>query len=229
MMTLEKFVNQLEIKDSVSFKNLTLFPLAGDVSGHLDYILAEDAIKAGNFSVTEVSDSGSVPELLVTNSCDQMILLIDGEELIGAKQNRILNVSILVPPQSKMKVPVSCVEQGRWSHRTAAFSSGKFAPSRVRAPRSKVEFDKAANPAQSRSDQGEVWQEVGTMLRACQTRSHSAAMSDIVLQKQKTFDAFVQALPFPTGSRGVLASINGRFEAMDVFESPRLWSRSGLD
>lgn len=41
--------------------------------------------------------------------------LLDGEELVGAKQNRILNLSILVPGQTSLEIPVSCVEQSRWS------------------------------------------------------------------------------------------------------------------
>jgi hypothetical protein len=43
-------------------------------------------------------------------------LLIDGQELIGAKQNRILNTDVLVPAKSSLNLPVSCVEQGRWGY-----------------------------------------------------------------------------------------------------------------
>ena len=44
--------------------------------------------------------AGSVPELAVKNPTDANVLLYDGEELLGAKQNRILNVTVLVAARS---------------------------------------------------------------------------------------------------------------------------------
>ncbi len=49
--------------------------------------------------------------------------MLDSEELIGAKQNRILNVSVMVPPHTTITVPVTCVEQGRWAYSSATFKS----------------------------------------------------------------------------------------------------------
>jgi hypothetical protein len=43
-----------------------------------------------------VSEGGSVPNLRVINKTPHHVLLFDGEELKGAKQNRILNTTILI-------------------------------------------------------------------------------------------------------------------------------------
>ena len=40
---------------------------------------------------------------------------------IRAKQNRILNLTILVGGGKKLLIPVSCVKQGRWSYRSRDF------------------------------------------------------------------------------------------------------------
>jgi hypothetical protein len=63
------------------------------------------------------------PELKVVNKSDQKILLVDGEGLVGAKQNRVLNTTILIPPKSETTIPVSCVEHGGWSYRSERFGS----------------------------------------------------------------------------------------------------------
>ena len=47
------------------------------------------------------------------------VLFLEGEELVGAKQNRILNTSVLIAAHTKSKIPVSCVEAGRWGYKTA--------------------------------------------------------------------------------------------------------------
>jgi len=60
--------------------------------------------------ITEVTESGSVPFLQVANGADRPLLLLDGEELIGAKQNRILNTTVLVAGHTEVTIPVSCVE-----------------------------------------------------------------------------------------------------------------------
>jgi transposase len=49
-------------------------------------------------TVQEVSEGGSVPDLLVENSGDTRVLFLEGEELVGAKQNRILNTSVDAAP-----------------------------------------------------------------------------------------------------------------------------------
>ena len=89
-------------------------PLSGNPAAALDYLLIDEALEAKKVVVEEVSEGGSVPELRMTNFADKVVLVVDGTELVGAKQNRIVNASFLIPPESITRIPVSCVEQGRW-------------------------------------------------------------------------------------------------------------------
>lgn len=75
---------------------------------------------------TEVDDEGSVPELRVANLGDLPLLLLDGEQLVGAKQNRILNMTVLVAAHSEVTIPVSCVEQGRWRYQDRRSAPSDF-------------------------------------------------------------------------------------------------------
>ena len=96
----------------------------GDVSvaerksdaGSRTYLTLDEALESATARVSEVSDGGSVPELLFKNLGDKPVLLVEGEELVGAKQNRTLNVSILAPPGRETRIPVTCVEAGRWGY-----------------------------------------------------------------------------------------------------------------
>ena len=52
-----------------------------------------EALVQNLIAVTEVCEGGSVPELKVVNKSGTMVLILDGEELIGAKQNRVVNTT----------------------------------------------------------------------------------------------------------------------------------------
>src|SRR6267143_2074962 len=105
---------------------LTLFPVFCDGPG-LEYVTLAEAQKDGTAEITEVDARGAVSSLRVTTSAKLPVLIIDGEVLIGLKQNRVLNTTILVPGEAKLEIPVSCVEAGRWRRATAKASRADYA------------------------------------------------------------------------------------------------------
>lgn len=58
-------------------------------AGSPDYLMLEEALQVNLLTVTEVHEGGVVNNLRVTNRAQQAVLIVDGEELVGAKQNRI--------------------------------------------------------------------------------------------------------------------------------------------
>ncbi len=107
---------KLIIGEPVHHHNLTLFPLLWPDPQDPPYTLLQQAIEAGEAAVEEVSEAGSVPNLLLNNKGQRPVLIPVGDILMGAKQNRMVNVTVLVAPLTKCTVPVSCVEQGRWRY-----------------------------------------------------------------------------------------------------------------
>jgi len=223
------FLEALEVGDPFGHRNLTLIPLGGNGSANLDYVLGADAIEAGTLTVTEVSEGGSVPELLVKSTAETMVLLLDGEELVGAKQNRILNTSVLLPPKAETLIPVSCVEQGRWHHASRAFQAGGYSPSKLRARKSRDVGRSLRSSGEARSDQAGVWEEVESAMAAVDADSPTMAMHDAIDQRRDSIDSYVEALAYPDGARGIVVAINGRFAAIDLFDQAdtlrRIWPR----
>jgi len=116
----------LQVGDAVEHRGIVIAPLFPRQSPVAEYATLEDALPLG-LGIDEVSEAGVVPELAVTNPTDSNVLLYDGEELLGAKQNRILNITVLVAARSTTPIPVSCVEEGRWSRRSASFAAAPHA------------------------------------------------------------------------------------------------------
>ena len=152
-MTLDTF----QLGEPVEHRGIVVTPLFPRRDPVAAYITLDEALPRG-LRITETSDAGSVPELVVENPPDSAVLLYDGEELVGAKQNRILNVSVLVGAGAKLPIPVSCVEQGRWSRQSDAFGSATHI-SHSHLRRRKAET-LAAQPLARGVAQGEVWDEV---------------------------------------------------------------------
>ena len=137
--------------------NLTAFPLLSEAGEAPFYLTLGEAIKTKTAQIDEISEGGSVPEILFENSGDLPVLLLDGQELIGAKQHRILNLTILVPARSTLVIPVSCVERGRWHWSRRDFSESEdiaFSKMRMR----KARF---GQPATSRQSPGRPGRNLG--------------------------------------------------------------------
>lgn len=227
--TLGPFLEALTPGRPFSHLNLTLVPLRGGRCGRINYLLSMDALKAGILAITEVSESGYVSELLAVNHGRQHLLLLDGEELVGAKQNRILNTSVLLPGESKTKIPVSCVEQGRWQQVSREFAAGSYSPTRLRARKSRDVSENYILSGAARSDQYNVWEEVASTVLASGTASPTMAMHDVVRNKKQSLSDYVEALKYPQDARGILAAIGGKFVALDLFDKPatleQIWQR----
>ena len=57
----------VRVGDPIRHEALAVFPLFSALDAGLDYLLSDEAIQAGAVTVEEVSEGGSVPNLLVTN------------------------------------------------------------------------------------------------------------------------------------------------------------------
>src|SRR5262245_11711942 len=116
----------IQLGEAVEHRGIVIAPLLPRNDPQAQYLTLEEALPLG-FRITEVDAAGSVPELLAGNPLDESVLLYDGEEVIGAKQNRILNVTVLCATTSETLIPVSCVEEGRWRARSSSFDAAPHA------------------------------------------------------------------------------------------------------
>ena len=107
------------------------------------------------------------------------LLLLDGEELAGAKQNRVLNTTILVKEKSELVIPVSCTEQGRWSYQSAEFyNSENFLPLKIRSNKAAFMSKSLKESGNYHSDQGAIWDDIAEFSLKSGVDSATGAMGD---------------------------------------------------
>jgi hypothetical protein len=214
----------------VRHRMLSVFPLFDGGQAPVEYVLSQEGIGAGCVTVSEVSESGSVPDLLVENKGDVRVLFLEGEQLVGAKQNRVLNTSVLVPAHSRIKVPVSCVEQGRWGYKSRHFgSSGTSSPSKLRFTLKASVARSLANKEGHRADQHEVWNEVARQQTSLGASSGTHAMADTFAAHDGSVKEFHENLKYVEGATGLAVAIGGKIVAVDMFDKPgtcrKVWER----
>ncbi len=214
-----------EARGSQASSGLAILPLFRvSPVGHA-YISLHAALQQELIVISELSEGGSVPELRVTNKGKLPVLILDGEELRGAKQNRVLNSSVLVPALSDLVIPVSCTESGRWNYQSSVFQeSGNIMTPSSRS--SKME-DVSWNLAQSgehRSNQSKVWDNISEMQVLHHHQSPTSAMSDVFEAKKESMDEISGAFPLLEGQCGIYAEIGGKFAGIDLVSLPEIWS-----
>lgn len=219
----------LEVASPLKFEALTVYPLLGDPRQAVDYRLGQDALAEGLVAIDEINEAGSVPELVAENSSPWHILFVEGEELVGAKQNRVLNTSLLIPPTSRVVIPVSCVERGRWSHSQRSFASGGHSPSSLRRRLKSSVANSLRAQQRHRSDQGGVWEEVDALHAAHEVDSASAAMSDAYRAKEDVAAICRERMRLPAGTVGVVVALGASCQTIDLFDSSatcqKIWLR----
>lgn len=193
-----------------SYASLTLVPLFPRKPPVTGFIGLDEAFAHG-LTLSEVGSEGLVELLALENTLGERVLLYEGEELVGAKQNRIVEQTILVEAHSTLKISAKCVERGRWAR-----SSRYFTPA-----------SRAAYPSLrkvKREGQLAVWTEVAAKQRRLEVHSPTEAAEALYVSRGSSLDEYLQALPRSDGQAGALVGIGGKIVCLDYVSRPDVFA-----
>ena len=144
-------LESLVISKPVSYKNLTIFPLTRRYTPKTVYATLDEAMKRDWLTIREIG-SGEVNFVELKNTGYKVVFIMTGEMISGAKQDRMLKDDVLISPNSEwVRIPVYCVEHGRWVSVSTDFkSSGLVVPNAIR------------QRARITAKQSEVWDEIAS-------------------------------------------------------------------
>ena len=226
MTPIASTIASLSLGQPTSAGRLTVFPLITPNHVAPPYLLLDEALESGLATITEVSESGSVPELKFENRADKAVLIVDGEALVGAKQNRIVNITILVPAQSITSIPVSCVERGRWAYRRPDFrSSDHVLYSKSRAENALHVSASMKSSGRPRSDQGAIWADIEAKASRLSAESPSDAMDAMFEKSRREFEELEARLQPEDNQVGAVFALDGRIVGLEVFDAAETWRR----
>lgn len=203
-------------------ENMTVIGVNISEKNNSDLMSLEIGLNLGLVEISEVDENGSVNEVKIINKAVTPLLLIDGEEIIGSKQNRIINSTIIIPAKSEKIIPVSCTEAGRWNYNSTTFHYSKhMANSRVRR-------DKLISVSQSlkreksfRSNQNKVWSNIREIQDELEVDSTTNALHDSFVQRSYDIESYKKSFTIHENQNGLIVYINGELVGFEIMYNSR--------
>lgn len=228
-----EFLKTLTVGELETHDNLTVLPVFTTMPQKNGYALLGEAVETGKFTVTEVDEGGSVPNLKVENGLDQDVLILDGDILIGAKQNRSVTTTIIIGRKSRSVIDVNCVERGRWHYKGRNFTaSDQPMFSRARASKSRSVNYSLREKKSYAADQGKVWDDINqksirfSLEDANYKASGTEAADEMYASYEDRIKAYESSFKPREGQVGFVVLIDGKVAGCDIFGSPGVLNRA---
>ena len=222
----------LELLESQRYRNMEVIPVRLNNNGNKDYLTLRRGMSAGFVEVTECEMS-TVGAVLARNNSDIPLVLIDGDEIVGAKQNRIMNRSLIIPPKTTMSVSVSCTEQGRWHYgrsRRDIYDGEQINPNgreyseNFEASDFAADFStrkaKSENLFQNIDCQSSVWNSISELENKTAFKSRTGALNDNYAYHRAIHNDHLRHFKLEYGQSGAIFVINGQIKGLELFYDP---------
>lgn len=218
---------------SFTYKNLRIYPIKAKTTlkeqtkNYSRYTSLKEALDKKKISITEKEGRGEGAEvntLYAQNTSNDTLFLMAGEVIQGGKQDRVIGQDVVIPPKSaKVKLPVYCVEQGRWSEKNSGKQfNGYFAVSGM-SVRKAVEVSK---------NQSDVWEKVADGNKknkvATGTGAYTALSSatDYVKIENEYFNALQPRLAAEKDVIGIIVASGDKVLGCEIFATEQLFRKS---
>ena len=217
MITLGNDVNinpNIELLSPQTYKNITIIPLKTERT-YIDILTLKKGLELGLVKVSECPQS-QVNTLIVKNVSVTPLILIDGEEIVGGDQNRIVNSTIVVNAKSKMKIPVSCTEKNRWAYKSEFKQSNYIANHRTR-------LAKEYASRESEHFQDVIWSSIDRLEDENSFTSPTAAMEESYENLKINHNKIIKEFEIIKDQNGVIIIIDGEVEGFEVFLNSEIY------
>lgn len=198
-----------ELMNPQVHKNVAIVPIKTPANHSIDLLTLQKGFELDLVKVKECEHS-TVNTIIVENTSVVPLILVDGEEIVGGDQNRIMDATILIGPESKMKVPVNCTEHGRWGFKHHFKQSENIANYRTRLAKRQA-FQNSTSVQQA------VWNAIDELEIDRSFSSPTQAMSESYEDAKADLNEFLDAFKTVDGQSGVVVLIDGKIMGFEVF------------
>lgn len=204
-----------ELLESQVHKNIVIVPIKTPVNHKIDLLTLKKGFELDLVNVKECEQS-TVNTIVVENKSVVPLILVDGEEIVGGDQNRIIDATILIAPESEMKVPVDCTEHGRWGFKHDFKQSEHIANYQTRLAKRQAYHNNA-------SVQQAVWDSISDLEMSRSFSSPTQAMAESYENAKADLDEYLDAFEIRDGQSGVVVLIDGEMKGFEIFLNSEIY------
>ena len=213
----------IELLESQKYENVEAIPIKSDFFGKKDFLTLKKGYEMGLVEIKELENS-TVNTVLCKNDSVAPLILIDGDEITGAMQNRIINDTLLIPAKSTINIPVSCTEHGRWHTKGEGAESRTFKPSLYSANHS-TRSRKSRASYEERDYQGEVWDSISEFESRSNFKSMTSALNDSYENLKDKQNDYLSKFHIEDGQNGVIFIVNGEVKGLELFYNHSIYKQ----
>lgn len=169
-------MRRLEPGTPVILGNMLLVPVLGD-----DVEMKVITLDEGKDKGVTITDTGEISRAIIENPTDELVFVMDGEELLGAMQDRIAVYSEVIPNRSSQELEVVCIEKGRWEG-DKSFTTGFTAFPRLRMS---LSFEREKGNLQQT-----VWELIDRKLTTLRVSSATRSMHHTFVEKERELELY---------------------------------------
>ena len=213
----------IELLDSQKYENVEAIPIKSDFFGKKDFLTLKKGYEMNLVEIKELEHS-TVNTVSCKNDSVTPLILIDGDEITGAMQNRIINDTLLIPAKSTINIPVSCTEHGRWHTKGEGAESRTFKPSLYSANHS-TRSRKSRASYEERDYQGEVWDSISEFESRSNFKSMTSALNDSYENLKDKQNDYLSKFHIEDGQNGVIFIVNGEVKGLELFYNHSIYKQ----
>ena len=167
-----------EILEPIYLGGLKLYPVTYEKNlSNKNINFIDDSFDRSEIEAFETSSEGVVTQIGVKNNSQSYVMILDGEGISGAKQNRISQTTIVLNPFSETIIPVNCIERGRWSYSAGRnFNKSDYSIS----PKMRDRKAEILKNKENHRLQGAIWDEIDELSGKFNTRSVTDDLGEVL-------------------------------------------------
>lgn len=224
---MRQLVTMMKLGEVQSHGAMSVIPIFNPLLGGPEYLILSDAASNKRINICEVSDGGIVSKAKVINEEIHPLLLVEGEEIKGAKQNRIINATVLAESGKVTFIPVTCVEQGRWSSNPQNFDDSEcMLPPTMREKVKKMVHSSLHTKGERGTDQWSVWEDVACYHDMYDVSSPTMALQDVYVKEKKSIEEYLKDFHLHPMQTGMIVLFNGKVAGIDYFSQDKAFAES---
>lgn len=207
-------LKHLSLAKRQNYENITVVPILSDTNTPFDVLDLKKGLKMGLVTIGEC-DSTNVEKVKLKNNSISPLILLDGEEIAGSLQNRIISQTMIIAPKSEMEIPVNCSEKGRNEYKSEFQYSDYIANSNTR--RKKV-YNK------NKLRQNVVWSSIDDLEKDKNTCSKTNALRDSYEKNKYDIDSYLKHFKMENNQIGVICIVENKV-GLEIFNNHSLYEK----